>query len=159
MNCVAIFFPSSGSLFFPILDCLAVSKCDSVPFIVGRGLLNGLLILNSYQMLRFPCHLFNASLSLFLCISISLSLSLFFFLLFISHPPIKNVNSHLLRPSRGQTRCELQFAKWETNTRNAARLPSVDAESSRACLAFQQGSPTGKLKEKKHLFRFSPFLT
>lgn len=63
MDCVTIFFASSGSLFFLNLDCLAVSKCDSVPFIVGWDLLNGLLILNSYQMLRFPCHLFNAFLS------------------------------------------------------------------------------------------------
>lgn len=41
----------------------------------------------------------------------------------------------------------------------SSHLPSVDAESSRACLAFRQGSPAGKLKEKKHLFHFSPVLT
>lgn len=38
LNCVCIFFATSGSLRFTVLDCLAASKCDSVPLVVGWGL-------------------------------------------------------------------------------------------------------------------------
>lgn len=44
---------------------------------------------------------------------------------------------------------------WMGNKyKESSHLPSVDAESSRACLAFQQGFPAGKLKENKNVSFF-----
>ena len=87
------------------------------------------------------------------------SLFYFFFFFFLSQPPIKNVNSHLLRPSRGWTRCDLQFAEWETNARNGAICHLLMQKPAGHAWHFNRASPAGKLKGEKHLLHFSPFLT
>lgn len=102
--------------------------------------LNGLLIVKSYQLFRFPCHHFQGF-SVFLFYFHPLSL--LFFLIFLSQPPIKNVSSHLLRPSRGWTRCDLQFAEWETNTRNAAVCHLLMQKAAGHAWHFNRAPPLG----------------
>ena len=49
---------------------------------------------------------------------------------------------------------------WMGNKRKEwSHLPSVDAESSRACLAFQQGFPRWEIDKGKASASFSPVLT
>lgn len=121
--------------------------------------LHGLLRLKSYQLFRFPCHLFNGfSVFLFYFYSPFSFTHIFPYFIYFFLKPATYKECELPSSLTKQSLDQMWPAIcWMGNKyKESSHLPSVDAESSRACLAFQQGFPAGKLKEKKNV-SFFPF--
>lgn len=116
--------------------------------------LNCLLILKSYQLFRFPCHHFKGF-SVFPFYFYPLSL--LSYLIFFKPATYKECE---LPSAQTKQRLDQMWPPicWMGNKyKEWSRLPSVDAESSRACLAFQQGFPRWEIEREKAFVSFFPF--
>ena len=90
---------------------------------------------------------------------ISILLHSFFYLFFFFFKPATYKECELPSAQTKQRLDQMWPAIcWMGNKRKEwSRLPSVDAESSRACLAFQQGFPRWEIEREKAFASFFPF--